>query len=86
MQAMLDKIFEYISHLKKEYVILQESYFQLKGKSGFGEVEEDKSRKIIDSLEKENKYITEQIKRLSEEKIKVEKKASEHEKTIKKLE
>ena len=83
---MLDKIFEYISHLKKEYVILQENYFQLKGKSGFGEVEEDKSRKIIDSLEKENKYITEQIKRLSEEKIKVEKKASEYEKTIKKLE
>ena len=65
---------------------MQESYFQVKDKNVFIEVDAEKSKRLTGSLQKENKFMGEQIRRLTEEKIKVERKALENEKIVRRLE
>lgn len=83
---MVDKLFEYINHLKREFVGLQEVHCQTKSRLEENEDAGVGCKQVADSLQKENKFMSEQIKRLAAEKIKVEKKAADLERTIKKLE
>lgn len=80
----VDELFEYIQFIKKEFLKVQE-------KHGEREREREASQsaqhsKFYESLQKEAKFMSEHIKRLSAEKLKAEKKLVEAEREHRALE
>jgi hypothetical protein len=61
---MIEKIFEYITYIKSEFIKLQEKNIE-KEKEVIESTKENQGSKFYDSLQKESKFMTEHIKRLS---------------------
>jgi Mg2+ and Co2+ transporter CorA len=76
VQDMIDKLFEYVMHLRREFSNLQDNFSQMKLQCDENEDLNSNCKKFTESLQKENKFISENIKRLAAEKMKVEKQLS----------
>jgi hypothetical protein len=72
---MVDKLFEYISFVRGELVRLQEKGLEREREAA--ESKDAQSSKFYESLQKETKFMTDHIKRLSAEKLKLEKRLLE---------